>query len=113
MGEMALNDELSLRTIIPGVRIVAPNDPKKQEQDVAAAKQFLGVDLNEDNQDITITQSNTIEQSDERRKNLLMQPRRRFDGKADSSNLDKDKSEEGISNGAKAVLLLVAFSQIA
>lgn len=40
--ENALTDELNLRTIIPGVRIVAPNDPKRDEEERAAAKRFLG-----------------------------------------------------------------------
>lgn len=31
----ALTDELDLRTIIPGVRIAAPNDPQKKEEDIA------------------------------------------------------------------------------
>lgn len=108
--EMALNEELRLRTIIPGVRIVAPNDPKTKEEDVAAAKQFLGFDLKDD--DRGPYQSNVVLQPDEERKRLLMQSRRRFDGKAGGSNLDENESEEGISNSAKAVLLLVALSQI-
>ena len=45
--EHALRDELNLRTIIPGVRIVAPNDPKRDEEQRAAAKRFLGWDSNE------------------------------------------------------------------
>ena len=40
--ENALKDELDLRTVIPGVRIVAPNDPKRDEEERAAAKRFLG-----------------------------------------------------------------------
>ena len=40
--ENALTDELNLRTIIPGVRIVAPNDPKRDDEERAAAKRFLG-----------------------------------------------------------------------
>mmetsp|Transcript_6085 Transcript_6085/g.7065 ORF Transcript_6085/g.7065 Transcript_6085/m.7065 type:complete len:281 (+) Transcript_6085:77-919(+) len=108
--EMALNEELSLRTIIPGVRIVAPNDPKSKEEDVAAAKQFLGRDLKDDDRDED--QSNVVRQPDEERKRLLLQSRRRFDGKTGSSSVDKNDAEEGISNSAKAVLLLVALSQI-
>jgi len=108
--EMALNEELRLRTIIPGVRIVAPNDPKTKEEDVAAAKQFLGFDLKDDDQGSY--QSNAVLPPDEERKRLLMQSRRRFDGKAGSSNSNENDSEEGISNSGKAVLLLVAFSQI-
>eukprot|EP00581_Thalassiosira_minuscula_P016990 CAMPEP_0183715554 /NCGR_PEP_ID=MMETSP0737-20130205/9718_1 /TAXON_ID=385413 /ORGANISM="Thalassiosira miniscula, Strain CCMP1093" /LENGTH=285 /DNA_ID=CAMNT_0025944655 /DNA_START=109 /DNA_END=966 /DNA_ORIENTATION=+ len=40
--EMALREEMDLRTILPGVRIVAPNDPKRDEEERAAAKRFLG-----------------------------------------------------------------------
>ena len=44
--ENALNEEKSLRTVVPGVRIVAPNGPAENSyEDIAAAKQFLGVDL--------------------------------------------------------------------
>ena len=45
--EKALRQELDLRTIIPGVRIVAPNDPKRDEEQRAAAKRFLGWDAAE------------------------------------------------------------------
>jgi len=40
--ENALRNELDLRTIIPGVRIVAPNDPKRDAEERANAKRFLG-----------------------------------------------------------------------
>jgi len=44
--ENALQSEEDLRTLIPGVRIVAPNQPAgSNEEDVAAARQFLGIDL--------------------------------------------------------------------
>lgn len=46
--EDALKSEENLRTLIPGVRVVAPNQPAgSNEEDVAAAKQFLGIDLAE------------------------------------------------------------------
>lgn len=41
--EQAIKNEESLRTVIPGIRIVAPN--ASSEEDVRAAKQFLGLDL--------------------------------------------------------------------
>lgn len=42
----ALKSEDELRTLIPGVRVVAPNQPAgANEEDVAAARQFLGIDL--------------------------------------------------------------------
>lgn len=40
--ENSLRAEMDLRTIVPGVRIVAPNDPKRDEEERAAAKRFLG-----------------------------------------------------------------------
>jgi hypothetical protein len=40
--ESALRQELRLRTILPGVRIAAPNDAARSEEDRAAAKRFLG-----------------------------------------------------------------------
>ena len=40
--ESALREELGLRTILPGVRIVAPNDPRRDEEERANAKRFLG-----------------------------------------------------------------------
>jgi hypothetical protein len=46
--EDALKSEEDLRTLIPGVRVVAPNQPAgSDEQDIAAARQFLGIDLDE------------------------------------------------------------------
>ena len=43
--EVSLKEELNLCTIIPGVRIVAPNDAARREEDISAAKQFLGLDI--------------------------------------------------------------------
>lgn len=46
--EDALKSEDNLRTILPGVRVVAPNQSAAtNEEDVAAARQFLGIDLDE------------------------------------------------------------------
>jgi hypothetical protein len=45
--EAALDEEERLRTIIPGVRIIAPNNPNSSKSDIAAAKQFLNRDLGE------------------------------------------------------------------
>jgi hypothetical protein len=41
--EQAIENEESLRTIIPGIRIVAP-DPSSEDE-IRAAQQFLGLDL--------------------------------------------------------------------
>lgn len=40
--ENALKEELGLRTILPGIRIVAPNDPTRDAKERADAKRFLG-----------------------------------------------------------------------
>lgn len=46
--EEALRNELSLRQILPGVpRITAYLDPKDQAEDLAATRQFLGLEINE------------------------------------------------------------------
>jgi len=107
--KIALTEELKLRTILPGIRIVAPNDPKRREEDVAAAKQFLGFDLR-DGEDSDLDNLGEVKQPEREKNRLLLQSRRRFDGKADESNLDSKDVE--MSNGAKAVLLFVAFTQI-
>jgi heme/copper-type cytochrome/quinol oxidase subunit 4 len=109
----ALEEELSLRTIIPGIRIVAPNDPKRTEKDIAAAKQFLDMDLEADElvpAELGEVSAEPIDE--EKRKNeLLLQSRRRFDG---TSGEKKDEENEGeLSNGAKATLLAIALTQIA
>ena len=46
--EQAIANEESLRSIMPGIRIVAPNGPASSEEDIRAAKQFLGLDLRTD-----------------------------------------------------------------
>jgi hypothetical protein len=44
--ENALRGEENMRTLFPGVKIVAPNGPAAASaEDVIAAKQFLGIDL--------------------------------------------------------------------
>ena len=47
--EEALRDELELRRLAPGIRIVAPNDPGGEGgEDAAAARRFLGMDIGYD-----------------------------------------------------------------
>jgi hypothetical protein len=90
--ESALKNELSLRTIIPGVRIVAPKDPKREEDERAAAKRFLGWG-DEDFGDI-----------DENDRNLSVR----------TQSIDPQQKEaEGLSAGANVLLLLVATMLIA
>ena len=116
--ELALKEELNLRTIIPGVRIVAPNDAARREEDIAAAKQFLDWDILADERQQSYidekSNSNDKMDSDEVRNSLLMQSRRRFDGKEESNTSSSSNNEKSsMSNGAKAILLTVAVSQIA
>lgn len=116
----ALEQELALRTIVPGVRIVAPNDPKRNEADIAAAKQFLGLDfdakevmwMDNDNDDSSMEKKK--EASSRQGKNeLLLQSRRRFDGKVGGEiSRDDDTGNVGLSDGNKAILLLIAIVQI-
>lgn len=47
----ALLNETKLRTIIPGVRIVAPNRPDASDENVAAAKYFLDMNLLSDDKE--------------------------------------------------------------
>ncbi len=117
----SLQEELDLRTIIPGVRIVAPNDPKRREEDIAAAKQFLGWDLADLEREGTISEEKEKAIMDSRTRaqpssssktskdELLLQSRRRFDGKNEKND---EVQEGGMSNGAKAVLFSVALVQI-
>lgn len=104
--ESSLKEELALRTIIPGVRIVAPNDPERREEDISAAKQFLGWDLEDIDE---VKQTKTPQSKDE----LLMQSRRRFDGKDGKSPASEGIPGDGMSNGAKAILFSIALVQIA
>lgn len=90
--ENALTDELNLRTIIPGVRIVAPNDPKRDEEERAAAKRFLGWT----DEDLGIDEYEN-EQSDQ----------------ATSNNLQQKEEGGGLSNGANFLLALVGSTLIA
>lgn len=43
--EAAMRKELNLRSVIPGVRIAAPNDPQKAEEERAAVKKYLGWEM--------------------------------------------------------------------
>ena len=119
--EAALKEELNLRTIIPGVRIVAPNDAARREQDIAAAKQFLDWDILADEQQQRSESKDTNGEtaskkegdSKDLRNDLLMQSRRRFDGQEGGNTSTATNDETPMSNGAKAILLTVAVSQIA
>ena len=127
--ENALKEELNLRTILPGIRIAAPNDATRREEDIAAAKQFLDWDILLDEEDASVgsgSNSNTdgkeekMDSDETRKMRLLMQSRRRFDGKdnqnistSTSSSSENEGTTGTMSNGAKAILLTVALSQIA
>mmetsp|Transcript_13097 Transcript_13097/g.24616 ORF Transcript_13097/g.24616 Transcript_13097/m.24616 type:complete len:290 (+) Transcript_13097:98-967(+) len=114
----ALEKELALRTVLPGVRIVAPNDPKRNESDIAAAKYFLGLDFDAkelswmDNGSSSDDSSTKKKSAKQEKDQLLLQSRRRFDGKVgDDISRDNDIGD-GLSNGNKAILLLIAIVQI-
>mmetsp|Transcript_9049 Transcript_9049/g.27052 ORF Transcript_9049/g.27052 Transcript_9049/m.27052 type:complete len:272 (-) Transcript_9049:309-1124(-) len=89
--EEALREELKLRTVIPGVRIVAPNDPKEQEKDLAAARQFLDMDINESGELLMVEDSEV---------------------KQRKQTPTKTSEDAGMSNGAKVVLAAVALTQV-
>ena len=81
--EDALNSEEDARVIVPGVRVVAPNQPAaRNEEDVAAARQFLGIDLSDESSSA-------------------------------SASSKKEEERTGLSTGSVAVLAVVALSQIA
>jgi hypothetical protein len=101
--EYALDQELSLRTIIPGVRIVAPNDPKQKEEEISAARQFLGREL--DTNEYSTTDNTNQSSSYDSKKSLLWKSRRRFDEKND---IIKDTSTS-MSVGSNVVLLGVSL----
>lgn len=89
--ENALNEELDLRTIVPGIRIVAPNDPKRDEKERAAAKRFLGwqnEDFGDDLEDVTVNDLGFEEKS--------------------NGNVQNSQDGNGLSNISKVVLFGVA-----
>ncbi|KAL7539334.1 hypothetical protein ACHAXR_009191 [Thalassiosira sp. AJA248-18] len=94
--ENALIDEMELRTIIPGVRIVAPNDPKRDEEERAAAKRFLGWGSEEfgDDPNDTDIGSNSL--------GLEVQESNR------GRDAQQNESDSGLSNSAKIILFGVA-----
>ncbi len=111
----ALENELALRTIIPGIRIVAPNDPKKIEEEISAAKQFLDIDLTSEEIDYQSVESADLKEMNQKesRNDLLMQSRRRMDGKNEDRRFDVVNDESPMSDSSRFVLILVALTQIA
>eukprot|EP00584_Thalassiosira_punctigera_P023053 CAMPEP_0172555392 /NCGR_PEP_ID=MMETSP1067-20121228/58392_1 /TAXON_ID=265564 ORGANISM="Thalassiosira punctigera, Strain Tpunct2005C2" /NCGR_SAMPLE_ID=MMETSP1067 /ASSEMBLY_ACC=CAM_ASM_000444 /LENGTH=277 /DNA_ID=CAMNT_0013343909 /DNA_START=22 /DNA_END=855 /DNA_ORIENTATION=+ len=93
--ERALREEIDLRTIMPGVRIVAPNDPKRDKEEMAAAKRFLGWGSEEfgevDSEDVAIGNNGV-----------------RLEGSDGNGSFQKKQSDEGLSNSANFLLLGVA-----
>jgi len=99
----SLQMEEDLRTILPGIRIAAPNRPDFDDENVAAASLFLGLDLRSKYGD-----------DDENDKD----DNKKINNSNDIKNANNNDSEEsnmlkGFSGGAIAVMLLVATSQIA
>mmetsp|Transcript_23542 Transcript_23542/g.48230 ORF Transcript_23542/g.48230 Transcript_23542/m.48230 type:complete len:305 (-) Transcript_23542:153-1067(-) len=95
--EEALRRELDLRTIVPGVRIVAPNDPKRDEEERAAAKRFLGWEGEEFGDD-----------EFEGGEGLSSKRDGGNNGSDGKSSRQSDISEEGMGNGPKSLLIGVA-----
>lgn len=95
--EEALREEADLREILPGVRVVAPNNnPEKAESDAAAARQFLGLDI----------------------EGIENQAKQNPDAGAEAEQSRKQElgggvAKNGFSNGAIAILAVVALSQLA
>ena len=98
--EAALREELRLRQIVPGaVRIVAPGDPRSAEADLAAARQFLGMEINDAGELVT-----PVAETDGTRTAAAVQ--------RSSKSKEGEEGEEGMSTGSKAVLLAVAVLQL-
>ena len=98
--EAALREELRLRQIVPGaVRIVAPGDPRSAEADLAAARQFLGMEINDAGELVT-----PVAETDGTSTAAAVQ--------RSSKSKEGEEGEEGMSTGSKAVLLAVAMLQL-
>ncbi len=100
--ESALREELGLRTILPGVRIVAPNDPNRDEEERANAKRFLGWGREEFGDDDGGEEGNIIGSTGGSRGSVV---ERGGDGDA---RKDERSDDVGLSAGAKIILFGVA-----
>ena len=97
--EAALREELNLRQIVPGViRIVAPGDPKSAEADLAAARQFLGLGINDAGEVVPIAEGTAVQRS--------------TGNENEGGGGEGGGKEEGMSTASKAVLLAVAVLQL-
>jgi hypothetical protein len=122
--EAALKLEMKLRTVLPGIRVIAPNDSRKNKEDIAAAQLFLGWNSTDWDTVVDVDIHNKEEKSPENktwtRQRLLMQSRRRFDSKVDTEKdtggdnpLQVDENHSGgMSQSSRLVLLSIAFIQI-
>jgi hypothetical protein len=126
--EAALKLEMKLRTVLPGIRVIAPNDSRKNKEDIAAAQLFLGWNSTDwdtvvDNMDIHNNGKEDKKSPENKtwtRQRLLMQSRRRFDSKVDTEKdtggdnpLQVDENHSGgMSQSSRLVLLSIAFIQI-
>ena len=100
--ESALREELGLRTVLPGVRIVAPNDPNRDEEERANAKRFLGWGKEEFGDDDEGEEGNVIGSTGGSRGSVV---ERGGDGDA---RKDERSDDVGLSAGAKFILFGVA-----
>jgi hypothetical protein len=110
--EAALREELRLRQVVPGVaRIVAPTeggDPRTAEADLAAARQFLGLDITEAGEVVPIDESDAGRASKRSTAAVAMEGQ----SSSSSSSSPQEGEGEGMSTGSKAVLLVVAMLQL-
>jgi len=110
--EAALREELRLRQVVPGVaRIVAPTeggDPRTAEADLAAARQFLGLDITEAGEVVPIDESDAGRASKRSTAAVAMEGQ----SSSSSSSSPQEGEGEGMSTGSKAVLLAVAMLQL-
>ena len=100
--ENALREELGLRTILPGVRIAAPNDPGRDEEERANAKRFLGWGREEfgyDDDDDVGEGGNIIGTGGSSRGSV---------DRVDGNSRKDERSDVGLSVGAKFILFGVA-----
>ena len=101
--ETALRNELDLRTIIPGVRIVAPGDPKRDAEERANAMRFLG--WTDDEFGIT---------DDDDDNNVITPSLQLLEKNANGNSFQQqdEKNGPGLSNSSKLILGGVASTLI-
>ncbi len=107
--EDALRAEMNLRRIAPGVRIIAPDDPRRNEEDRAAAKRFLGWGSEEFGDVVVVTPTSATDNErleiDKRHVSTGNVKRSEFGGDGGVGNANVN---DNLSNGNKIILAGVA-----